>query len=287
MAPERAPAFQFYADKFLLDENQALMDLDQAGAYVRLMAYCWRELTIPDDPVKCLRLVGSTATPERMADMWPLIRACFAPANEPGRLIHPTLEKERQKQAEWREKSAEGGKRHGKGGSRVDEPPLKHPSKGGSTKWQPTGNTLVSSLQSPSPDQKNIGADAPASRHQEFVDAYFARFTEAVGTPPKCDGKDFATIKRLLKSRGMPELLRVMAAMFDSTDDFIRKSGYSIGFLSSQYNKLLVASKGRPDEAAARKLGPDYSAHWYDDCEHEPRCLNLAEHRLKRAKEAA
>ena len=58
MAPEKAPAFQFYAEKFLLDERQAVMTLAQSGAYVRLMAYCWRELTIPDDPDLCRVLVN-------------------------------------------------------------------------------------------------------------------------------------------------------------------------------------------------------------------------------------
>ncbi|BCU79623.1 hypothetical protein [Luteolibacter sp. LG18] len=40
------------------------------------------------------------------------VRACFIPDPEnPARLIHPRLEEERGKQREWREKSAEGGRK--------------------------------------------------------------------------------------------------------------------------------------------------------------------------------
>lgn len=151
MAIERSPAFQFYPMDFLSDERQAAMTVEQAGVYVRLLCYCWREHTIPDDPKALALMVGGGLTPKRMAAIWPGIRACFQPDPEqPGRLRHGRLDRERDEQQAWRQKSATGGRTtqaRRKGGStvvdRVVEPPL-----------QPNANTSVfsplSSVQTPS-----------------------------------------------------------------------------------------------------------------------------------------
>jgi len=116
-----------------------------------------------------------------------------------------------------------------------------------------------------------VDADAPTGLgHQDLVDHYFERFTAAVGSPPKFNQADGRVLKTLIQSRGAGDVLAVMDAMFDSSDDFVRRSGYGIGFLSSQYNKLLVGMRRR-EAAAARRLGParDTSA-W--TCEHDPAC---------------
>jgi uncharacterized protein YdaU (DUF1376 family) len=109
MATGKSPSFQFYAADYLADENTALMTLEEEGAYIRAMAYCWREGSIPADDDHLSRLLkGASTTVLRV------VRECFNQSpTDPLRLVHRRLEKEREKQKVWREKSAEGGRKSG------------------------------------------------------------------------------------------------------------------------------------------------------------------------------
>ena len=107
-----------------------MMTLEEEGAYIRLLGYCWRDGKVPADPNKLARLIGKGAS-EQLATN---ISTMFEPsANHPSFLVHDRLERERQKQIEWRLKSAKGGRKSGKsrqvkGGSTTlgtkIEPPL-------------------------------------------------------------------------------------------------------------------------------------------------------------------
>jgi len=103
----KSPAFQFYAAEYLADENVALMSLEEEGAYIRALAYCWREGSIPANEEKLSRLLkGASTTVVRV------VANCFhqSPTDDQ-RLVHGRLEVEREKQRIWKEKSAEGGKK--------------------------------------------------------------------------------------------------------------------------------------------------------------------------------
>jgi uncharacterized protein YdaU (DUF1376 family) len=51
-----SPAFQFYPADYLADANVQMMTLEEEGAYIRLLSYCWRESTIPADNASLSRL---------------------------------------------------------------------------------------------------------------------------------------------------------------------------------------------------------------------------------------
>lgn len=104
---KNSPAFQFYAAEYLADENVALMSLEEEGAYIRAIAYCWREGSIPSDTEKLQRLLkGASTTVVRV------VKECFNQhPTDIGRMVHPRLEREREKQRLWKEKSSDGGKK--------------------------------------------------------------------------------------------------------------------------------------------------------------------------------
>jgi len=107
---DKSPAFQFYARDYLADENVMFMELEEEGAYVRLMAFCWLEGSIPSDLQLLARLCK--IDPERMARLWPALEPCFEEhPGDPSRLVHPRLEREREKQADHRERMSEAGKK--------------------------------------------------------------------------------------------------------------------------------------------------------------------------------
>ena len=102
----KSPAFQFYVADYLADANVQMMSLEEEGAYIRLICFCWREGSIPNDTEKLQKLIGKNCPFEvaRVVQGW------FTPhPNQPSKLVHLRLEEEREKQREWREKSSKGG----------------------------------------------------------------------------------------------------------------------------------------------------------------------------------
>lgn len=122
-----APAFQFYAGDWLSSQRVALMTLEEEGAYIRLMAFCWKHGSLPADPETLARLIGKGASTTLASE----VAKMFQPSGET--LIHPRLEQAREEQAAWRAKSSEGGKKSAetrralkaaKGGATTLQPPI-------------------------------------------------------------------------------------------------------------------------------------------------------------------
>lgn len=107
MAQEKAPAFQFYPKEFLTDGNVAGMSLQERGAYITLICLCWQEGTLPVERSRLANMVG--LEPRFFTKLWVHIKPCFREIAG-GRLVHPRLEKEREKQAEYRRRQSDKGK---------------------------------------------------------------------------------------------------------------------------------------------------------------------------------
>ena len=106
----RPPAFQFYPADFLVDENVVLMSLAEVGAYIKLMCFCWREGSIPNDTTILARLVGCDSS--AMNSHWVNLSKCFEERD--GRLIHSRLERELEKQIDYHNERHESGKKGAK-----------------------------------------------------------------------------------------------------------------------------------------------------------------------------
>jgi uncharacterized protein YdaU (DUF1376 family) len=104
----KSPAFQFYPGDWLSSITTMLMTPEQEGAYIRLLCCDWLSDGIPDDD-------DALANLSRLGEGWfhhasKILRPCFHehPA-KPGFLTNVRLQKEREKQDAWREKSRQGG----------------------------------------------------------------------------------------------------------------------------------------------------------------------------------
>lgn len=109
MAPEKSPAFQFYPKEFLMDGNVAGMSLQERGAYITLICVCWQEGTLPVDPKRLANMVGVPF--RQFNNLWPALSVCFRETE--GRLVHPRLEKEREKQENYRRRQSDKGRASG------------------------------------------------------------------------------------------------------------------------------------------------------------------------------
>jgi uncharacterized protein YdaU (DUF1376 family) len=155
----QAPAFQFYPADFMTGAP-ATMEPDQTHVYVWLLCLDWERIGFVYDRKELAK--WCRISPARFDKAWRVVERSFVERD--GRLFNPRLEKEREKQAAWREKSSKGGhksaeaKKHHttNGGARVVEPPN-----------VPKVNTSVFSLQSSSPDTTTT---TPASGLAGFLE---------------------------------------------------------------------------------------------------------------------
>lgn len=145
----RSPAFQFYADDFLagtLDLSQ-----EEVGAYIRLLCHQWNRGSIPVETEKQQRLAGGSVSVDVLAK--------FRMVDGSG-LVNERLERERAKQAEFRQMQREKGLLSAK--ARKNQPRFNHGSTAvgtagqpnGQPNTQPEGNSPASSLQPPNDTPK-------------------------------------------------------------------------------------------------------------------------------------
>jgi len=155
VAKEKPPAFQFYPKDWLSDSNVIAMSRETEGDYIRLLATCWLEGSIPREPRALIKLLKLPTDIDEPYDL-DFVEKCFQvdPKDET-KLIHKRLKKELKKQKNWRKKSSDGGKKSAKLrkekallASTVVEPPL-----------QPNGNTSSSSSSSSSSSKNTHKTD--------------------------------------------------------------------------------------------------------------------------------
>jgi uncharacterized protein YdaU (DUF1376 family) len=109
----KSPAFQFYPNDFLADPNVVVMSLQERGAYITLLCLCWQPDGLPSDGHQLARMCGVPVTVFRK--LWPALERCFRPhPTDQSRLIHPRLEKEREKQETYRRRQSDRGRMGGR-----------------------------------------------------------------------------------------------------------------------------------------------------------------------------
>lgn len=145
MSKNKSPAFMFYPSDWLGSQRVSLMTLEEEGAYIRLLSYCWQHGSIPRDPDKLARLIGkgaSTTLAQSVATM-------FQPPLDSGSLVgdvlvHDKLEALRREREIFLDKSRQGGLASAKARKKAkqmaskSEPPL-------GSRLQAKGNSSSSS----------------------------------------------------------------------------------------------------------------------------------------------
>lgn len=105
----KAPAFQFYAAEYLADMNVQLLTLEQEGAYIRLLAFCWREGKVPNDDIRLAALCKGCKV-----SILGVVKSLFQVSEDGSFLFHKRLEKERAKHEAFRDKQAVNGSKGGR-----------------------------------------------------------------------------------------------------------------------------------------------------------------------------
>src|SRR4051812_37727812 len=87
-ASDKAPAFQLYVADLLSDANVMAMELDEFGAYMRLLAICWNERGLPSDLDRLAKFLKTSR--ENFDRLWPAVALCFY--EKDGQLQHGRLD---------------------------------------------------------------------------------------------------------------------------------------------------------------------------------------------------
>lgn len=109
MAPQKSPAFSFYAKDFTT--GTATMSLQEVGAYIRLLSHQWDAGSIPADPGERARVLGCAKAQER--ELWKKVGKKFVLRGDV--YLNERLEGERRKQVERRQRLSDNGKLGGRG----------------------------------------------------------------------------------------------------------------------------------------------------------------------------
>jgi uncharacterized protein YdaU (DUF1376 family) len=120
----KSPAFRFYATDYLGSQRVQMLTLEEEGAYIRLLCFCWQHGSIPSKHSEIARLVGKGCS----SNLARVVASMFQQhPTDSGKLIHDRLELEKNKQDDWKRKCSSGGKKSAelkKNGSRLVELPL-------------------------------------------------------------------------------------------------------------------------------------------------------------------
>jgi len=103
-----SPAFQFYPGDYLSSSKVMRMSLEEEGAYIRLLCICWLDGFLPKNEKELAKFCKISAL--KFCRLWTHIADCFV-ESEPGKLVNLRLEKERAKQAKFRESKSYAGKK--------------------------------------------------------------------------------------------------------------------------------------------------------------------------------
>jgi uncharacterized protein YdaU (DUF1376 family) len=104
VAPQKSPAFQFYAKDF--QTGTATMSLQEVGAYIRLLAHQWDSGSVPAEPKERARILGCAKAQE--VTLWKVIGKKFD--LHAGVYLNERLETERKKQTDYRRRQSDNGK---------------------------------------------------------------------------------------------------------------------------------------------------------------------------------
>lgn len=167
-----SPAFQFYPKDFLAELDVDDLTMRERGIYITLLCHCWLQ-----DGLK-----GGSRLVRKCFKQAPAVEALFYERD--GVFRHRRLDKELQRQEEWRKKSQEGGLHSAeikrltksvKGGSRVVQPMANTPSPSSSPNINNPPTPLFKrgghrKYQSKPPENPRIGINtkAKSGRDQEF-----------------------------------------------------------------------------------------------------------------------
>lgn len=263
MPRESAPWFPFDAVAFLADLDQAAMTLEEVGAYIRLLAWAWREGPLPSDLKRLARIL---AIPERkLRALWPALAPCWTMRDD-GTMVNERLERERQRKDEVSlQRSVLGSKGAAARWQKPDDGDGKGHDDAIANAWQTDAHARVPclsvSLSSVSEDPKEGKSEGETAPNLGDVwDRWTTLAAEHGAKQPLVAGPgNFEHVRVLVASYTPNELDRAMVAWWASP----HTGGRNLGMFRAQVGEVLEHLQ-RQDGTVYRAPKPKAKAEEFD-----------------------
>jgi uncharacterized protein YdaU (DUF1376 family) len=232
----RAPAFQFYPKDFLSDRNVVLMSMQERGVYITLICYAW-EGPLPVQVERLARLCGIPLSAFRK--LWPMVGSCFR--EQDGSLVHPRLEREREKQAEFKRRQSDNGKKGGRPVKPTES--QNYPSlSSGLSQTEPRKSSASAFASSSSSSDSSV--KSLTERAGEFCEWYADEHSTIlsvgyIGNPQN----DYRRAQELCLVFGDQELRDAAIVWFGQTDKFATEGTRTIGKFASRASDLVKRAR--------------------------------------------
>ncbi len=106
--------------------------------------------------------------------------------------------------------------------------------------------------------KEKSGKPLPDPRIKVAMDYYYEKFKAKFRQPPVINGaKDGSILKGLLSDLELDRLKELLDIFFETDDEFIQGSGYTLGVFSATVNKLITQ--------AIKTAGPSAAPEWAKD----------------------
>lgn len=196
----KPPAFQFYAKDWIADTRE--LGPFGRGVLIDLIAFCWENGHVPDNPTGVSTVVGTTV--EQVEAVWPMLVLKFTTEGAPvGRMLNRRLEAERAKQLAYRTQQSAKGIASGE--SRRRNSGMNNGSTGVEPKHEPNTNSASASASAKERDLRSPTACAPPPKQPPLpfraaaALAYIGEASKGRAIPPKrlAGGKAIALEKTI------------------------------------------------------------------------------------------
>ncbi|HWG32994.1 MAG TPA: DUF1376 domain-containing protein [Gemmatimonadaceae bacterium] len=146
----KSPAFQFYPDDYM-GGKPGLMTPEQTHVYIWLLCLDWNQHGFTHDEETLARWCRVKPSVFRRA--WVTVQGCFT--CDDGRWFNERLQREREKQEEYRQKMAENGKKGGR-------PPKAEPNQKETSGFKSANQNESTPLPTPLPTKNNLQTPTPS-----------------------------------------------------------------------------------------------------------------------------
>jgi uncharacterized protein YdaU (DUF1376 family) len=238
----KTPAFQFYVQDFLLGTTD--FSAEEVGGYIRLLSHQWDKGGLPNDDKRLLKMTGMKIK------SLPVVKSKFK-LDEDGQLRNHRLEKERDKQIEWRKKSAEAGKKSGHTRRTKHEPTFENGSNQNPTKHEP--NTQPNANQTRTLHSSSSSSEINTGVAQEMLNQFKATFNsypiEAEKDLTSCLSIAYriGKMKNWTKNQVTAEKEKQVVAIWAGMLEFIGQDNWfstrSIADLEKEWQRLVMTYK--------------------------------------------
>lgn len=272
MAREDSPAYLWYPKDWLSSTRVALLELDEEGAYRRLLDHQWLNGRVPDSCAALARLCGTTEA--AMGRIWKAIEHFFEPsADGLGGLQNARLEAIRCERDTRRKQKRDAGRKGGRtkadrlaeGKQKPSRPPSRTLAEGVAEPYLAVAVAVPVAVPSsvasasasaptngPAPDgasgDKRRVTRKPSGDVQEILSWFSAEYERTQGTPYVTVAKDAVGVARLLKVLPADEIrARLLRGLTTAEDDWIAGTDRGLALLVGQINKPALRGTAKPN----------------------------------------